>query len=243
MTSLTVSIPAYNDAPALAAIVEDSLALTDKLGVAIEVLVIDDGSRDDTPAVCQRLAAESPRVRIRRHPQNLGFGPTIREAYLMPRTDWVVFLPGDGQIPAEQVIPLFLAATGDEALGCDLVLAVRVQRNDPWRRRFVSWCYNGLVSLVARRRIHDVNGTALVHRRLLDRIALEGRSAFVHAELVLEAIRAGANYREIPIAHRAREHGSGSGNRPRVIAATFRDLLRYAAGIRAAKRTVEVEAS
>jgi hypothetical protein len=89
-----------------------------------------------------------------------------------------------------------------------------------------------MVSLVARRRIHDVNGTALIHRRLLDRIALEGSSAFIHAELVLEAMHAGANYLETPIAHRPREHGSGSGNRPRVIAATFRDLLRYALGIR-----------
>ena len=232
MTSLTVSIPAYNDAPALAAIVEDGLALSDRLGVAVEVLVIDDGSSDDTPAVCQRLVAASPRVRVLRHPRNLGFGPTIREAYLVPSTDWVVFLPGDGQIPAEAVVALFRAAGGDNVPGCDLVLAVRAQRHDPWRRRFVSWCYNAMVSLVARRRIHDVNGTALVHRRLLERIALEGRSAFVHAELVLEAMRAGANYREVAITHRAREHGSGSGNRPRVIVATFRDLLRYALGLR-----------
>ncbi|MBX9791768.1 MAG: glycosyltransferase family 2 protein [Pirellulales bacterium] len=232
MTSLTVSIPAYNDARTLAAIVEDSLALSERLGVAVDVLVIDDGSSDETPAVCERLAAASPRVRVLRHPRNLGFGPTIRETYLLPSTDWVVFLPGDGQIPADEVIPLFRAAAGDDAPGCDLVLAVRAQRHDPWRRRFVSWCYNAMVSLVARRRIHDVNGTALVHRRLLERIALEGRSAFVHAELVLETMRAGASYREVAIAHRAREHGSGSGNRPRVIATTFRDLLRYALGRR-----------
>lgn len=230
MTSLTVSIPAYNDAPALAAVVHESLAASAELGLDAHVLVIDDGSRDETPQVCQQLAAELPQVRVIRHPQNLGFGPTIREAYLLPSSDWVVFLPGDGQIPAAQIIPLYRAAIG--AGGCDLVLAVRAQRNDPWRRRFVSWCYNGMVSLVARRRIHDVNGTALIHRRLLDRIALEGRSAFIHAELVLEAMRAGANYLETPIAHRSREHGSGSGNRPRVIAATFRDLLRYALGIR-----------
>lgn len=230
MTSLTVSIPAYNDAPALAAVVHESLAAVAELGLEAHVLVIDDGSRDETPQVCQQLAAELPQVRIVRHPQNLGFGPTIREAYLLPTSDWVVFLPGDGQIPAAQIIPLYRAAVA--AGGCDLVLAVRAQRNDPWRRRFVSWCYNGMVSLVARRRIHDVNGTALIHRRLLDRIALEGRSAFIHAELVLEAMHAGANYLETPITHRPREHGSGSGNRPRVIAATFRDLLRYAVGIR-----------
>ena len=230
MTSLTVSIPAYNDAPALAAVVHESLAAVTELGLEAHVLVIDDGSRDETPQVCQQLAAEVPQVRVVRHPLNLGFGPTIREAYLLPSSDWVVFLPGDGQIPAAQIIPLYQAAIGTG--GCDLVLAVRAQRNDPWRRRFVSWCYNGMVSLVARRRIHDVNGTALIHRRLLDRIALEGRSAFIHAELVLEAMHAGANYLETPIAHRPREHGSGSGNRPRVIAATFRDLLRYALGIR-----------
>ena len=235
MTSLTVSIPAYNDAPALAAVVHESLAAAAELGLEAHVLVIDDGSRDETPRVCQQLAAEYPQVRVVRHPQNLGFGPTIREAYLLPTSDWVVFLPGGGQIPAAQIIPLYRAAIG--AGGCDLVLAVRAQRNDPWRRRFVSWCYNGMVSLVARRRIHDVNGTALIHRRLLDRIALEGRSAFIHAELVLEAMRAGANCLETPIAHRPREHGSGSGNRPRVIAATFRDLVRYALGIRATGRT------
>ncbi|MGD9645642.1 MAG: glycosyltransferase family 2 protein [Pirellulales bacterium] len=239
MTSLTVSIPAYNDAPTLPAIVADSLALTAALGIPVEVLLIDDGSRDDTPAVCQTLADQSPRVRVLTHPENLGFGPTIREAYLVPRTEWVVFLPGDGQIPAAEIERLWQATESAGDRPYDLVLAVRAQRNDPWRRRFVSGCYNGMVSLVARRRIHDVNGTALVHRRLLRRIALEGRSAFIHAELVLEAMRAGANYREVTIAHRAREHGSGSGNRPRVIAATFRDLLRYALGMRGARHATE----
>jgi glycosyltransferase involved in cell wall biosynthesis len=229
VSALTISIPAYNDAPTIRSVVEQSLAAAAACCAEAEVLVINDGSRDDTAAVVEKLCRELPGVQAIHHPRNLGFGPTIRKAYLHPRSDWVVFLPGDGQIPPSAIATLWAAKEG-----FDLVLARRRDRRDPLNRRLVSWCYNRLVSVVAGARIHDVNGTALVRREVLERIRLESHSAFVHAELVLKALCAGARYCEREIDHLPRVHGAGSGNRLDVVWGTFKDLLRYWLGGRGA---------
>lgn len=222
MTVLTISIPAYNDAPSIAAVTRDAVSAAAACTPDYEILLINDGSQDNTQEVIDELCRTTPRLRALRHPRNLGFGPTIRECYLEARSDWVVFLPGDGQIPPAAVQTLF-----PHTRDYDLVLAYRRDRRDPINRRFTSWCYNRLVSLVAGRRIHDVNGTALVRRTLLDSVSLTAESAFVHAEIALKAMAAGARFREVEIEHRPREHGSGSGNKLGVIASTFRDLAGY----------------
>lgn len=224
LSQLTISIPAYNDAETIRAVVEESLAAAGQCATDIEVLVINDGSRDGTQQAIEAICRDYPRVRAIEHPRNLGFGPTIREAYLAASSEWVVFLPGDGQIPPTEV-PVLWRERDD----CDLVLAWRRERNDPINRRFTSWCYNRMVSSVAGRRIRDVNGTALVRRALLDQFSLESDSAFIHAELALKCIRHGARWREVAIAHRPRMFGEGSGNRLGVVAKTFRDLVKYAA--------------
>jgi glycosyltransferase involved in cell wall biosynthesis len=222
LPKLTISVPAYNDAATIADVARESLKAARQCTDDFEVLLINDGSRDETGQIIEQLCQTTSRVRVIQHPRNLGFGPTIREAYLNPQSDWVVFLPGDGQIPPDQVEVLWRAVDGH-----DLIVARRKARQDPLNRKVTSWCYNRLVSLVAGQTIHDVNATALISRRQLRRLRLESNTAFVHAELVLKALAAGAKAREVEISHRARLFGSASGNKPGVVWATFKDLVRY----------------
>lgn len=222
MTQLTISIPAYNDAPALESLVRESIHHASQVTDDFEVLVIDDGSRDDTPDVLRRICQTTPRVRVHTHPQNLGFGPTIREVFVLPRSQWVFFIPGDGQIPPSALSMLY--SRREQA---DLLLGHRRHRSDSWGRRLNSWCYNLAISLIARQRIRDVNSGGLLRRAALEGVALESRSAFIHAEIALEIVRHGGTLREIPIEHRPRTHGRGSGSKLPVILATVADLGRY----------------
>lgn len=219
---LTVSIAAYNDAVTLETLIRDSVSVAGEFCDDFEVLVIDDGSRDETPALLQRLAAELPCLRVVRHPQNLGFGPTIYEAYASPESEWVLYLPGDAQIPPTQLRQLCTVTDR-----CHFVLGHRRLRQDPWGRRVASRFYNGLISLLAGRRIRDTNSVALVQPALLRNLNVGRHSAFVHAELLLEALRQGAEVGEVEIEHRPRQVGEASGNKVGVIAKTVRDALAY----------------
>jgi dolichol-phosphate mannosyltransferase len=222
MVRLTISIPAYRDASTIEALVWESVQAAERVTEDYEILVINDGSPDDTGRIVQSLLGRIEKLRYHEHPRNLGFGPTIREVYTLPDSEWVYFIPGDAQVPAEGVVELFRHVDH-----YDFMLAYRRVRQDTAWRKFVSWVYNSLVSLVAGRRVRDVNAAGMLRKRILEGIPLHSRSAFIHAEILLEVLRAGGRVGEIEIPHRPREFGVGSGNKWRVIAATARDLVRY----------------
>lgn len=223
MVHLTLSIPTYNDAQSIGPLVEAGLDVLRRLTANFRILIVDDGSQDDTVARVRQLMAMHPEVELAVHPRNLGFGAAIRDAYLLPTSEWVICLPGDGQVPAECLARLY-PLTADHRL----VLGSRRYRRDPWRRRFQSAVFNRLISLLARQRVYDVNDAALVHRSLLSGLELTSASAFVFAELFLECLRRGATWCEIEIEHRPRQAGRGAGGRVDVILATCRELVLYA---------------
>jgi glycosyltransferase involved in cell wall biosynthesis len=222
MVALTISIPAYNDGPSIEKVVDEALSAARGLGVPFEILIINDGSKDDTRERVERLRGTVPELAYREHPVNLGFGPTIAEVYLTPTSEWIWFIPGDGQVPADGVLELWKHR--DRA---DFLLARRAQRQDTGWRWFVSYVYNWSISVVAGRRVRDVNAAGLVRRSTVAGLILRSRSAFVHAELMLEILRTGGRLLEVPVPHRAREFGVGSGNRWRVILTTAQDLAKY----------------
>jgi len=220
--SLAISIPAYNEGETIEGLVLGSLAVLESRAADFEVVIIDDGSRDQTGPILDRLAREHPRVRVLRHETNQGFGATLREVFYQPAKDAIFFIPGDAQIPPEEIDRLLPALER-----ADLVIGWRARRMDGWIRGCLSGAYNLLISALLLRRVHDVDSVVLVRRRALEAIRLQADSAFLHAELVLEAQRRGFRWVEVPIGHRERIRGSTTVFRARVLLPALRDLLRH----------------
>ena len=110
--SLSIVIPAYNEEkrlpPTLAAVLRFADPTT-------EVIVVDDGSRDQTPAVVEQHAAQDPRVRLLRNPGNRGKGYSVRHGMLEARGDWVLFSDADLSAPIEELPKLLDAARHAQA--------------------------------------------------------------------------------------------------------------------------------
>lgn len=222
LSHIAISIPAYNDAETLPDLVEESFAVLSDISDSHCVFIINDGSADETSAVLKELAHKYPRLRYTEHERNLGFGATIKEVFTLPESEWVYFIPGDGQISPKELFKLYPASKK-----YPFILGHRVRRNDPLGRKFNSFGYNSLISLMAGQRIHDVNSVALLKREILKDVRFVSRGAFIHAEIALNVLKKGFGMTEIPIDHKPRTHGSASGNKLRVMIATVRDLLRY----------------
>ncbi len=220
--SLSISIAAYNEEGTLEALALDSLAVLAKHADDYELVIIDDGSVDRTGPIADQLARDNKHIRVFHHPKNLGFGVTLKEAFTLPTKAWVFFLPGDGQIPPKELEKLL--PWRDRA---DFILGWRVNRQDPWRRKMTAGIYNLFISALLGKRIHDVDSVPLFKRALADRFELQSKSVFLHAELCLQSIRAGARMVEVPIGHKPRLSGEARGNRPGVIIDTFREMLAY----------------
>ena len=220
--SITISIPAFNEQESLEAVVRDSLSTLQRLTPDYEVLIIDDGSRDQTGELADRLAKENPYVRVLHHPKNMGFGVTLRDVFLQPRKEWVFFIPGDGQIAPQELDKLW-----PYHQTADVILGWRVERHDTLFRRVAAALYNRFISVVLRRRIHDVDSVVLFRRVILDGCTLSSNSAFIHAEFHLETARRGASMKEVPIDHRPRLQGQAKGFSWMLTWRTFVDFAGY----------------
>jgi dolichol-phosphate mannosyltransferase len=224
---LTIAMACLNEEAALESTVRESLAVLDRLraergGADGEVVVVDDGSTDGSPAILARLAAADPRLRVVRHPNNLGIAAFNPRMMSEARGEWVHFISSDGEFdPAEALRFLDLA----DELGADAVLGFRQGKRYTPYRRVVSWSFNALTYVCFGERFHDIGSMRLLRRALFQPIPVFSRSAFVNAERLLAGRRRGAVIVEVPIEHRPRRGGVARGARPRKVVEAVRDLV------------------
>lgn len=215
-------MPVYNEAFSLPDVLERSARVAQDLAESWEILVVDDGSTDETPQILKAFAAREPRLHVLTHARNLGIAASLRKVFLSPRQEWIFFISGDGQIPPEELSRLL-----PHTEYCDLIYGWRKNRADPLRRRLTAWVYNVLISLCLGRRVHDVDSAILFRRPLFDGVQLQSSSIFIHTELLIAAIRRGLRYGEVPIKHRPRLGGRAAGGRPGAIIHTMMELMLY----------------
>jgi glycosyltransferase involved in cell wall biosynthesis len=128
--SLTIALPAYDEETTLDAIVREAIEAGRALGDAFEVLIVDDGSTDNTRQIAGRLGEEFDEVRLHRHAINRGFAGAMRSCLAQSRGDYVFMAPSDGQGPLSD-LRLFWALKNHY----DLIFSSRLERNDSPRRR------------------------------------------------------------------------------------------------------------
>lgn len=226
MTSITISIPAYNEAQNIGVLIEDViLEIRDIHEFAFQILVIDDGSYDDTPKILSSLSKKYPIIKIHTHKKNMGFGQTIKEVFQMPKSDWVLFISGDNQFPASN-IPILIEYIQE----FDFILGYRAVRIDNYLRRFISYFYNKVISVIVKREIKDTSSIALVKFDLLQSLSLNSKSGFIHAEILLKSLKKGCKFIEVPILHNERSYGEASGGKLKTILFTIFELFKYSIG-------------
>jgi hypothetical protein len=168
--TLSVVIPAYNEEDGIASIVERVLATGAALqdcGAELELIVVDDGSRDGTAAIVKGY----PEVCLVRHATNHGYGAALKTGFAQARGQWLGFLDADGTYPPEHFPALLCAAREGSA---DLVIGSRMagaESEMPLSRRVGNLFFATLVSLIGNRRISDsASGMRLIRREALARL-------------------------------------------------------------------------
>jgi dolichol-phosphate mannosyltransferase len=215
---LSLVIPVYNEQDNLPILAAEIAAALRPLGLSYEVLFVDDGSTDESPAVLAHLARTDPALRVLRQRRNSGQSAALDAGFRHARGAVVVTLDADLQNdPAD--IPRLLAALDT----CDVVCGVRRKRQDGWLRRVSSRIANAVRNRVTHETVTDVGCTLrAVRAEYLGRIPVfAGMHRFLPTLLRL----AGARVTEVEVNHRPRLHGEPKYNiRNRVWRATA-DLL------------------
>jgi glycosyltransferase involved in cell wall biosynthesis len=203
MDALSLVIPAFNESAVIAQAVSEAEAALAGRFAAFEVLVVDDGSADDTAAVVGRCLPAARHTRLLRHDANRGYGAALRTGFEAARYPLVAFTDADCQFDLTE-LPL-LAALADEY---PIVAGYRLDRKDTAKRRFFSWGYNRLARTLLGTRVRDVDCALKVFRReVLARLLPESRGFFVNTEMMTRARQLGFPVVEVPVTHRPRASG------------------------------------
>ena len=216
MSKPTISfiLLAYNEQHCIAQAIRDCRVFAQTHCASYEVLVIDDGSSDDTNQIAID-ASEDGDVRVITHPHNAGMGASMRDGYLAARCDYLVHLPGDRQVRAE--------ALEEMVGGCAKDRVVLSQFSNPpsgRRRAAMSVAFRLLTRHVGGLRV-DFAGTYLFHRDWLSKVDLTAASSdtFLFSFQLLELFRrAGASFSIVTIPTHLREQGTSRvATLPRVV--------------------------
>jgi glycosyltransferase involved in cell wall biosynthesis len=164
MTTLSVIIPAFNEESGITRIIERVLAIREPLeraGALLELIVVDDGSRDRTKA----QVALYPDVRLIRHAVNRGYGAAIKTGFRQASGQYLAFLDADGTYPPESLPEMFRTAVQQRA---DLVIGSRMSgaRSEmPPTRRVGNLAFAALLSLIGNVSVRDTTSGMRVLRR------------------------------------------------------------------------------
>lgn len=207
--SATVLLPSYNEAENLESVIDEITDVLSAEQLEFEVLVVDDGSNDNTNQVVTALMKRVPQVRFIRLRRNFGKSKALSVGLATCETDLVILMDADGQDdPAE--IPQLLKALDD---GHHLVTGRRSIRNDRFIKRHTSRFYNWMTSRVSGVEGRDFNsGFKVLTREVAKELRLYGE---LHRYIPVLAEWMGFSSTEVDVNHRARLHGSTKFGRSR----------------------------
>ena len=145
----SIVIPAYNESARLGATLEKVLAYVHAQGWDTEVIVVNDGSRDNTADIVRTFAANDPAVRLVENPGNHGKGYSVRNGMLHARGQVVLFSDADLSSPIEEAPKLFRALQdgADIAIGSRWLRAETQTQRQPLHRQIFGRIFNLLLRL------------------------------------------------------------------------------------------------
>jgi glycosyltransferase involved in cell wall biosynthesis len=216
--AITVLMPAFNEAPNLVEIVPRTLQVLQSLAPLYEVVVIDDGSHDDTAGAMAELGTRHPELRLLRLRRNYGKSTALQAGFDHARGDVIVLMDADGQDQPEEIPKLLEALDA----GLDLATGRRAERSDRLVKRHTSRLYNRVTAAVTGVSGRDFNsGLKAMKREVMSPLVLYGE---LHRYIPVLAQWAGFRVGEVDVTHAARLHGSSKFGRARFWRG-FLDLL------------------
>jgi len=222
MTNLSISVvlPAHNEAENIRTTVENCVAYLKKNVADYEVVVVNDGSSDDTQNIVEGLASTNSKVVLVNHPVNTGYGSALRSGFEKASCEYIFFMDSDGQFDIndlDRLIPLLSAK--------DVVIGYREDRADSLVRSLNAWLYGLYIYLTFGLKVRDMDCAFKVFptKAYQDIRPIISVGALFSAEFLIKLKRNGFTLREIPVRHFPRRFGTQSGASIKVILRMFKE--------------------
>jgi dolichol-phosphate mannosyltransferase len=200
--TLSIIVPAYNESRSIEGVVANIKAAGTSLD-DFEILIVDDGSTDDTGQIADALAAKYAEVSVIHHPRNRGFAATYGSGLARARLEYVTFLPGDNEVALGSITNIF------NAVGtADLVVPYHsTPWNRAWHRRVLTWVCVTEINVLFGWHVKYTQGNAVYPTELARRLPITTRHFFFITEMLVHALVAGYTFVHVPLTHQERTYG------------------------------------
>jgi len=227
ISELSVFFPAYNEEKNLRQTVTSAVNVLKDIADKWEVIIVDDGSTDNTGQVAKKLVKKYPdNVRVITHDPNRGYGAALKSGMYNAEYDWIAFTDSDGQFDFSEIDRFIVKQRETKA---DLVIGYYLGRKVPLYRKIGSKIWELAVFVLFGLWVKDIDcGFKLFRRKVIDKIPqLEAeRGPFITSEFLIKAKNSGFKIEEVGVSHFAREHGAATGSDLDVIISGLKDLVR-----------------
>jgi len=194
---LSITIPAYNEEENLDFTIHNIVDIFNKNNVSFELIIVDNGSTDNSFAVIHKLKKEIPEVESIKIYPNIGYGNGVIQGLKIAKGDILGFIPADGQIKPEDVLKIYLRVKESDI---DICKGIRVVRNDDFVRKLISFIYNSAFKLMFHCPYRDINSPPKIFKRnFYEAVNLKSKDWFLDAEIMLKAYWGKYKVEEVPV--------------------------------------------
>jgi len=221
---ISVFFPAFNEEANIANTVIKAKNVLENIATKWEIIIVNDGSSDNTLKVARELVKEDKRVRVINHKINKGYGEALKSGFYNAKYEWIAMTDGDGQFDFAEITKLFKKTKDSQ-----VVVGYRIDRKDPAVRLLFGWGWTMLANLLLGIRVKDVDCSfKLVNRKVIKKIPRlqSTRGAMISPELLARAKKAGFSIDQVGVHHFPRTEGHQTGADINVIIKSFVDLLK-----------------
>lgn len=205
ISSISIFFPTLNDANVLPDLISKAFTAARLVTHNVEVIIVNDGSTDDTKNVVKKLQKRFPALRVITHTTNQGYGAALISGFNASKKDWVFYTDGDGQYDPMELTKLVKKAKPN----IDVVNGYKTKRADSWIRTVTGNLYNWFAHRIYPLPIADLDcDFRLIRRSKLQKIHLTSSSGAICLELVTKLQKAGARFTEVPVSHYPRRFGN-----------------------------------
>lgn len=213
LKSLSVFFPVYNEEANLEILIKQAIRIIPKLATRYELLIINDGSTDDSLKIAKKLRSQFKQVKIFSHKNNRGYGEVLKTGIKNSQNEWIFWTDGDLQFDLAELANFVKEADKHQA-----IIGYRIKRSEGFKRHLNTSIFKFYIDLLFRLHVKDIDcAFKLFKASNLKELQLVSGSAFTSAEILYRLKKKGVKFKEIAVNHYPRLYGQATGAKLKVI--------------------------
>lgn len=222
LSSLSVFYPCYNEEQNIPIFLEKSLTFLPTITKDFEIIIVDDGSSDNTYQITKNFSQKNKQIKIIRHQKNQGYGAALKSGFKAAKKDWTFFTDGDLQFDLTE-LKKFIPFTKDY----QVIIGYRKKRQEGLLRNFNQKLWKLYIDVLYRLHVKDIDcAFKLFKTTVIQDLKLFSNGAFVSSEFLYKLKKKNYKFKQIAVTHQSRLYGKATGSNLKVILKAVLDALK-----------------